>query len=203
MHTPSGHITHFWTSVSDAIHNRMMGCDWQKKLAVVHSDIKAKINVEHNQEGKLTNSDLEMAGFLLSWLCMEDVCDIESGSHVALFSDNQPTVSWVQRLASKSSVVAGQLVRALALRLNMTGASPLTQLHIAGVQNAMTDIPSRSFGSENKWHCKNDAELLNLFNSQFPLPNQASWSVYRPSKGIYMRVLSVLQMQVTSMDEWR
>ena len=166
-------------------------------------DIKAELNSEHNREGKLTNSDLEMAGLLLLWLCMEDVCNIESGSHVALFSDNQPTVSWVQRLASKSSVVAGQLVRALALRLKMTGASPLTPLHIAGVQNAMTDIPSRSFGSENKWHCKNDAELLNLFNSQFPLPNQASWSVYRPSRGIYMRVLSVLRMQVTSMDEWR
>ena len=164
-------------------------------------DIKAELNSEHNREGKLTNSDLEMAGLLLLWLCMEDVCNIESGSHVALFSDNQPTVSWVQRLVSKRLVVAGQLVRALALRLKMTGASPLTPLHIAGVQNAMTDIPSRSFGSENKWHCKNDAELLNLFNSQFPLPNQAFWSIYRPSRGIYIRVLSVLQMQVTSMDK--
>ena len=166
-------------------------------------DIKAEINSEHNPEGKLTNSDLEMAGLLMLWLVMEDVCRIESGDHVALFSNNQPTVSWVQRLASKSLVVAGQRVRALALRLKMTGALPLTPLHIAGVENAITDIPSRSFGSVNKWHCKNDKDLLNLFNYQFPLPEQASWSIYRPSKEICTRVLSVLRMQATSMDVWR
>jgi len=95
-----------------------------------------------------------MAGLLMLWLVIEDLFRIESGAHVALFSDNQPTVSWVQRLASKSSVVAGQLVRALALRLKTTGASLLTPLHIAGVENAITDIPSRSFGSVNKWHRK-------------------------------------------------
>ena len=106
-------------------------------------------------------------------------------------------------MASKSSEVAGELVRALALRLSMTGASPLTPMHIRGIHNAMTDIPSRSFGSEKKWHCKNDTELLNLFHSSFPLPEQASWTVYRPSTGIYMRVLSVLRMQATSMDVWR
>jgi len=109
-------------------------------------DIKAEINSDSNPTGKLTNSDLECAGLLMLWLVMEDVCSIESGDHVALFSDNQPTVSWVRRMASKSSVVAGQLIRALALRLKVKGASPLTPLHISGVQNAMTDIPSRSFG---------------------------------------------------------
>ena len=156
-------------------------------------DIKAEINSKDNPNGKLTNSDLEMAGLLLLWLIMEDVCEIKSGTHVALFSDNQPTVSWVQRMASKSSDVAGQLVRALALRLKSSGASPLTPLHIRGIHNAMTDIPSRSFGSEKKWHCKTDAELLKLFNSSFPLPQQASWTVYRPSIEIFMKVLSVLR----------
>ena len=166
-------------------------------------DIKAEINSKDNPNGKLTNSDLEMAGLLLLWLIMEDVCEIKSGTHVALFSDNQPTVSWVQRMASKSSEVAEQLVRALALRLKSSGASPLTPLHICGIHNAMTDIPSRSFGSEKKWHCKTDAELLKLFNSSFPLPQQASWTVYRPSIEIFMKVLSVLRTQVTTMEEWR
>jgi hypothetical protein len=46
--------------------------------------------------------------------------------------------------------------------------SPLTTLHIAGHKNAMTDIPSRSFGSEKKWYCKNDDELLTLFNASYP-----------------------------------
>jgi hypothetical protein len=67
----------------------------------------------------------------------------------------------------------------------------------------MTDIPSRSFGSEAKWHCKTDAELLTLFNSFFPLPNQKSWTVFTLSSDISMRVISLLRMQVSSMDEWR
>ena len=98
--------------------------------------------------------------------------------------------------------LAGQLLRALALRLKMKGASPLTPLHIAGKQNAMTDIPSRSFGSVPQWHCKTDADLLHLFNTKFPLPNQASWTVFHPTKEICMKLLSVLRMEDTTMEEW-
>jgi hypothetical protein len=165
--------------------------------------VKDDLVSETNPTGRLTNSDLECAGLLLLWLIMEDVCALDTGCHVALFSDNQPTVHWVQRLASKSSKVAGQLLRALALRLKMTGASPLTPLHIAGRNNAMTDIPSRSFGSEPQWHCKTDTDLLTLFNKTFPLPNQASWTVYSPTNAICTRVLSVLRMKHSSMEEWR
>ena len=74
------------------------------------ADIKADLNSEHNPKGKITNSDLEMAGLLLLWLIMEEVCDVKSGTHAALFSDNQPTVCWVKRMASKSDGVAGELV---------------------------------------------------------------------------------------------
>ena len=158
-------------------------------------DIKADLNSEHNPTGGITNSDLKMAGLLLLWLVMEDVCDLKSGSHAALFSDNQPTVSWVVRMASKSST--------LALRLSMSGVSPLTTLHVPGVQNAMTDIPLRSLGSVKKWHCKTDAELLHLFNSTSPLPKQACWTVYSPSSEITTKVLSVLRTKRIVMKEWR
>ena len=144
-----------------------------------------------------------MAGLLLLWLLMEDVCSLTPGCHVALFSDNSPTVSWVARLAAKRSLVAAQLLRALALRLKQKGASPLTPFHVAGRENAMADIPSRSWGSEQKWLCKTDLDLLTLFNCTFPLPGQQSWSVYRPSFAISMRVTSVLRMRFFSMDEWR
>ena len=91
-----------------------------------------------------------MSGLLLLWSVMEEVYNVKSGYHVSVFSDNQPTVSWVDQLASKSSVFTGQLLRKLALRSKMKIASPLTPLHIPGNQNAMTDIPSRSFGSQPK-----------------------------------------------------
>ena len=119
------------------------------------------------------------------------------------FCDNSPTVHWVRRMAAKGSLVTGQLLRALALRLKQRHVSPLTPLHIAGEKNAMTDIPSRSFGSEKKWHCTDDNALLNLFNVSFPLPNQNSWTIFRLSSAVSTRVISVLWMQVFSMDKWR
>jgi hypothetical protein len=103
------------------------------------------------QGGKLTNSDLEMAGLLLLWLMIEEVCHLPPASHVALFSDNSPTVQWVRKLAAKGSLVAGQLLRALSLRLKMKQVSPLTTMHIEGSKNALTDVPSCSFGSNLNW----------------------------------------------------
>ena len=98
-------------------------------------DIKREIISNSNPSGNLANSDLECAGLLMLWLVMEDVCDITTGTHVALFSDNIPTVHWVNRLAFKISLVTGKLIRALALRLKMMGASPLSTMHVAGIQN--------------------------------------------------------------------
>ena len=69
--------------------------------------------------GSITNSDLECAGLLLLWLIMEDVCPLKVGSRVGLFSDNSPTVRWVQCLALRRSAVAAQFIRALSLRLKL------------------------------------------------------------------------------------
>ena len=110
-------------------------------------DISNNVISASNTSGMLTNSDLKMAGLLLLWLIMETICPTLTDAHIALFSDNSPMVHWVQRLAAKHSQVAMQLVQALALRMQLKRSSPLTTLHIAGQRNAMTDIPSQSFGS--------------------------------------------------------
>jgi hypothetical protein len=127
-------------------------------------DIKAEVRKTNSGKGGyLTNSDLEMAGLLLLFLIMEGVCSLKKGMHVALFSDNSQTLHWVRQMAAKGSLVADQLLRALSLRMKLRKVLPLTTLHIAGKKNAMTDIPSRSFGSEPKWFCKDDSDLLTLF----------------------------------------
>jgi hypothetical protein len=167
------------------------------------NDIKQALVSTTNPTGTITNSDLEMAGLLILWLAMEEVCELTPGTHIALFSDNSPTVHWVRRMAARGSRVASQLLRALALRLKIRMVSPLTPLHIPGERNRMTDIPSRSFGSEPKWHCTSDDALLTLFNSEFPLPNQQSWTVFRISHEIFTKVLSVLRMKHIGTDVWR
>lgn len=99
--------------------------------------------------------------------------------------------------------MAGQLLRALALRLKLAQASPLTPLHICGIENAITDIPSRSFGSNPAFFCKTDSDLKVLFDDKFPLPRQNSWNVFEVSLRISTRVISILRMSISGADEWR
>ena len=72
-----------------------------------------------------------MAGLLMLWIVMEEVCPKLQAAYVALFSDKPPTVGWFKRLAARGLLVAMQLLRALTLRLKNSGASPLTPLYIA------------------------------------------------------------------------
>ena len=117
------------------------------------------------------------------------------------FSDNQPTVSWVERFAARGSLVADQLLRVLALRMRRCRVLSLTTMHAAGSRNRMTDIPSCSFGSEPKWHCASDQQLLALFDSMFPLPNKNCWTAFQISSDICMRLTSVLRMTHFKMPE--
>jgi hypothetical protein len=132
----------------------------------------------NNPTGKINNSDLEMAGLLFLWLCMEAITPDLAQKHIALFSNNLPTVSWVNKIASQKSQIAAQLVCVLALRLKIQQTCPLTPVHIPGVDNALTDIPSGSFSSIKEWECKTNDNLLTLFNQKFPFPHQASWMVF-------------------------
>ena len=93
-------------------------------------DIKADIIASTNPSGRLTNSDLEMAGMVLAWLAVEGVFGDLTEKNIALFGDNIASISWTKKLASKQSHVAEQLVQALALRLKAKKACPLITTHM-------------------------------------------------------------------------
>ena len=42
-----------------------------------------------------------------------------------------------------------------------------------------------------------------MFNSLFPLPHQNMWTVFHPTNNIFMRVISVLRIEDSMLDEWR
>ncbi len=167
------------------------------------TEIKTNITTVQNPKGKISNSDLEMAGLLMLWLVIKGVCNNLREKCVTLFSDNLPTIGWVTRLASKKSSITENLIQALALRLKTQHACPLTPMHIEGKQNAISDVPSQSFGSNPKWACKSDDNLLTLFNSMFPLPMQKSWTVYHPNCAVVTCMISILQMKPFMLDDWR
>jgi hypothetical protein len=100
-------------------------------------------------------------------------------------------------------MVSAHLIRALALQLKLNRTCPITPLHIGGEENSMTDIPSWSFGSKPKWHCRSNTDLLTLFNNLFPIPSQNTWTVFQVSYSVGMQVTSVLQMTDFTLDKGR
>ncbi len=143
-----------------------------------------------------------MAGLLFLWLCIEAIAPDIAQKHIALFNDNSPMVSWVDRMALQKSCIAAQLVRALALRLNIKKTCPLTPVHIPGVKNALMVIPLRSFGNVMERERKTDKDLLTLFN-QIPLPNQVLWTVFQFGIGMTTRVISALRMKGITLAKWQ
>ena len=158
---------------------------------------------KYNPDGKVTNSDLECAGKLFLWLVIECCVPDLAGKHIALLSDNTPTVSWVTKMTSKKSAVAAAYLRILAVRLKLARASPLIPMHIPGEENGITDIPSRSFGRIAKWDCDTDEKFLTLFNKNFPLPQQNSWTIFHLPSDLCSKVISVLVTQCSEPAEWR
>jgi hypothetical protein len=166
-------------------------------------DIRSEIITFKNPQGTITNSDLEMAGLLLLWLAMEEVCRPLREKRIMLFNDNSHSIGWVTRLASKRSLVAEHLVQALALQLKIQRVCPLTLIHIEGKCNAILDVPARLFGSNPAWKCDTDADLLTLFNPMFPLPHQNLWTVFHLNCKVVMRVTFALRMTHFALDDWR
>ena len=112
----------------------------------------------------------------------------------------QLTHYWMGKTpCSDGIMVAMQLVWALTIRLKKSGASPLAPLHIAEEENSMTDIPSRLFGINLAWFCKNDTDLLNLFSKNFPLKIRPLW----PSSSLPTQwVWSLFQCCGCSISKW-
>jgi hypothetical protein len=81
-------------------------------------NITASVISNTNRNGKITNLNLKMAGLLLLWLMIEHTCTNLTEKHIAIFSDNSPTVSWVQCMVCRLSLIAKQLIWVLTLRMN-------------------------------------------------------------------------------------
>ncbi len=63
-------------------------------------------------------------------------------------------------------------------------------LHIEGDANALTDIPSQSFGSVTSWHLQTNNNLQKFVNSTFPLPELNSWTIFQLHPDVAMKGLA-------------
>jgi hypothetical protein len=165
------------------------------------SDIEARIVSDKNPTGDITNSDLEMAGVLLQWLILEQCAPTAlAHTHVGIFCDNTPTVAWTSRLHSSKSKTAGFLLRALAVRQHVNRVSPLTTISIAGENNQMADVASRSFRLPK--FTNSTSSFANSFTTQFPLSQPDSWTECPLDARLRSRVISCLRGDQLEMASW-
>ncbi len=163
-------------------------------------DIQEALISADNPTGTLTINDLEMAGVLLHWLVLERIvphCNLHH-THIGIFCDNRSTVSWSYKLRSKASVVAQHLLRALSLRQHHHRSSPLMCAPIAGNDNRMADVASRSFIMK-EFHNK---PFLQIFQSLFPLPQNTSWKEFLMTSALSAQVTSCLRGTPLKMASW-
>ena len=167
----------------------------------VPADIQHQLASTVNPKGRITINDLEMTGILLHWLVLESVspCSLQH-TNVGIYCDNTSAVSWTQKMSSTSSILANHLLRALAVRQHVHRTSPLLCMHIAGANNDIADVPSRSYS--NNTFTTSQKPFLETFSRLFPLKQPHSWREFHLKAKLSSRVMSLLRGKPLTLGSW-
>jgi hypothetical protein len=175
-------------------------------------DITTDVVSDSNPTGRITNSDLEMAGVLLQEAVLEKhLGPAMIGAHTAIGSDNSPAVAWTTRMATRSaSPISYHLLKGFAMRQRVTRSAPPSVYHVAGITNVLADVASRPLkGVSDRFHlmeatphvmCPNT--FLTLFDASYPLPQKRPWTNVQPPSVLWSNVISTLRGQLLEMRQW-
>jgi len=107
-------------------------------------------------------------------------------------------------MSSSKSIIGQQLTRALAARMITNKSSHLAAISIAGIDNPLADLASRSFRNTGVQgnYCLTDMAFLTKFNSDFALPQNNSWLMLRLPNKVSSLVFSVLLGETPPMGSW-
>jgi len=159
-------------------------------------DIRKEVQKE---DGTVNNNDVEAAAVFIAECLLDDYLGGDTaGVSSYLGSDNTSTVSWNTRAATRCTHRAPErFIRWKALRQRWTRRGPQDVDHVAGKDNLLGDIPSRSYdkdGETPQFLASQDNEFLTWFNSQFPLPQQLGcWQLVQPRTEIVFAATSLLR----------
>lgn len=175
---------------------------------VFPKDITEAVVSDSNPKGRLTNSDLEMAGVLLHQLVLERLVPMRHCRSV-IHCDNTPAVSWSTRMTCRAeSRVAPQLLRGLAMRQRTLRSMPATVISIAGEDNTLADVSSRKVQPTpvsrptSVFPLLPDDQFLTYFDQRFPLPQNSSWTRVNPSSKMQSQVISTLRGRQLHLRQW-
>ncbi len=138
-------------------------------------DIESEVVSNDNPDGRLTNSNLELAAKVLAvGVVLATAPEVK---HIPLgtLCDNTPTVSWIDKMASKAKgPTAGHLLRGLAIMLHCNKAGRLNTVHVKGDNNIMADVTSCPAKAQKLFCASNplsDLDFLASFDTMFPFPH--------------------------------
>jgi hypothetical protein len=119
----------------------MFPCVWRLPFP---EDIATDVVSLERPDGKVSNSDLELAADVLAIGTLLAKAPFTKWEPIGTLCDNTPTVSWIEQMASKSlSPTAEWLLHGLAFMLHSYHAGRLTTVHVPGQDNIMADIASQ------------------------------------------------------------
>ena len=167
-------------------HNRLHPILWRQSFP---KHVTQQLVSFDNPKGRITNSDLELAGTLAHHdVLVASTRVTESTVHT--LSDNDPTVHWQTKGSTTTIGPAAYLLRLQALHSRYYKYL-VRYNHIPGWANVMADICSRA------WHLT-DSQLLTYFNSHFP--QDEPWQLYHLRPPMNSALISSLYRQRSELE---
>ena len=188
-----------WFSLRD----NMPPSVWRERFPL---DIETDIITDDNPSGSITNSDLELAAEVLAIGVILASAPTIMHAPLGTLCDNTPTVSWVEKMASKAATpTAGRLLRGLAFMLHCHHAGPLITVHVPGTDNVMADIASRPTKAQQLFHCPTaltDSAFCSAFDAAFPLPDDQLWTLALSPPWVRFNVFETLRGKRLELPRW-
>ena len=189
-----------WFSLTDG----MQPMVWRMEFP---QDIATEVWSQTNLTGSLPNSDLELAAEIFAVGIIVETDPTIKHKTIGTLCDNSPTVSWIERMASKSIFpTAGRLLRGLAYMLHSRQAGGVITIHVKGVDNVMADLASRPSKAMAQFAPTNthlsDSDFLSSFNTEFPLPMNQEWKLAEVPEWLKLNVFETLRGKRLDLQQW-
>jgi len=169
-------------------------------------DITSEVVSDDNPNGRLTNSDLELAAEVMAVAVALSVAPKVKHVPLGTLCDNTPTVSWIEKMASKAKgPTAGRLLRGLAVMLHGNKAGRLTTVHVPGVDNVMADVASRPAKAQKMFRAEtplSDTDFRSSFDIAFPLPDNQAWTLAEVPQWMKLCVFETLRGKRLALQRW-
>ena len=183
--------------------NDMSPIVWRE---VFPPDITSSVVTDANPTGTITNSDLELAAAVFAIGVILDQAPNIKHAPLGTLCDNTPTVSWVEKMASKAKTpTAGRLLRGLAVMLHVWHAGRLTTVHVPGADNIMADIASRPEKAQHLFlspTALTNSAFCTAFDTHYPLPDNQRWSLATLPPWLSSNVFGTLRGSQLALQQW-